>query len=269
MSFDDALTWGKVRYWGQRSAWMRRNGFGFNDHERMMPSGGDQEARTFDDVQAKIGKRLDDVAKILAGALVTVAGAMTALGLTSDAVFVALNNESWPIFVAALSAILAIVCSIIALLIHPTRRGNAWETVVLGLGVVFYMVALSVAVVGAAQAASGSGRPTLTNVKLQGKRSDQTLSFDVHADGVERWASVNVYVTAVGANQDDLPGTTNLYSVSLRPDNKGEIDHQISMPLPAPRNAWGIQIIATNAEGNDQCGGRSPHGPSCAVVQLS
>jgi hypothetical protein len=258
-----------VRYWGQLPAWMRRKGFGFHDHERMTQSGGDRGARMLGDVQAEIGKRLDDVAKILAGALVTVAGVMTALGLTSDVVFVALNNESWPIFVAALSAILAIVCSIVALLIHPTRQGNLWETAVLGLGVVFYMVALSVAVVGAAQAASGSGRPTLTNVKVQGKRSDQTLSFDVHADGVKRGASVNVYVTAVDANQNDLPGTTNLYSVSLRPDDKGEIDHQISMPLPAPRNAWGIQIIAANAEGNDRCGGRSPHGPSCAVVQLS
>jgi hypothetical protein len=248
--------------------WMRRNVLGLHHYERMMPSGG-QEPLPLDDVQAEIGKRLDDVAKILAGALVTVAGVMTALGLTSDVVFVALNNESWPIYVAALSAILAIVCSIIALLIHPTRRGNVWETIVLGLGVVFYMMALSVAVVGAAQAASGSGRPTLTDVKVQGKGSDQKLSFGVHADGVERWASVNVYVTAVDANQDDLPGTANLYSVSLRPDDKGEIDHQISMPLPAPRNAWGIQIIAANTEGDDRCEGRSPHGPSCAVVQLS
>ncbi|MEU1191506.1 hypothetical protein, partial [Streptomyces sp. NPDC005859] len=88
----------------------------------MMPPGNDQGPRTLDDVQAKIGKRLDDVAKILAGALVTVAGVMTALGLTSDVVFVALNNESWPIFVAALSAILAIVCSIVALLIQSNAH---------------------------------------------------------------------------------------------------------------------------------------------------
>ncbi|MGW1996433.1 hypothetical protein [Embleya sp. NPDC001921] len=55
--------------------------------------------------QAAVGKCLDDVAKILAGALVTVAGVMTALGLTSDIVFVALNNESWPIHVVSLCAI--------------------------------------------------------------------------------------------------------------------------------------------------------------------
>lgn len=54
-----------------------------------------------DEVQARVGKRLDDVAKILAGALVAVAGIMTTLGLTSDVIVVALNNESWPIYVAS------------------------------------------------------------------------------------------------------------------------------------------------------------------------
>ncbi|MFD7933018.1 hypothetical protein ACFV4T_00500 [Streptomyces sp. NPDC059755] len=228
----------------------------------------EQEHLTLDDVQASVGKRLDDVAKILAGALVTVAGVMTALGLTSDVVFVALNNESWPIFVAALSAILAIVCSIVALLIHPTRRGNVWETVVLGLGVIFYMVALSVAVVGAAQSASGNGRPTLTNVKLEGQESDRRLSFVLHADGVDRWASVNVYVTAVDANATDLPDLPDLYKVSLRPDDKGDIDHRASVLLRAPRNAWGIQIFAQTAGGSADCESRSPHGPACAWVQL-
>ncbi|MEU1377470.1 hypothetical protein ABZ442_28010 [Streptomyces triculaminicus] len=64
-----------------------------------------------DETQAAVGKRLDDVAKILAGALVAVAGIMTTLGLNSRFVFVALNNRSWPIYVASLCAIIAIVCS--------------------------------------------------------------------------------------------------------------------------------------------------------------
>ncbi|MFI5690129.1 hypothetical protein [Streptomyces sp. NPDC051636] len=80
-----------------------------------------QPAPTHEEIQARIGKRLDDVAKILAGALVTVAGVMTLLGLSSDVVFVALNNDSWPIYVASLCAILAIVCSISA------RPGTAWK----------------------------------------------------------------------------------------------------------------------------------------------
>ncbi|MEX0171459.1 hypothetical protein [Streptomyces sp. LMG1-1-1.1] len=76
--------------------------------------GGYEAAPAFDSIQAGVGKRLDDVAKVLAGALVTVAGVVSALGLTSDLVFVALNNESWPVYVASLCAILAIVCSIVA-----------------------------------------------------------------------------------------------------------------------------------------------------------
>ncbi|WP_327364698.1 MULTISPECIES: hypothetical protein [unclassified Streptomyces] len=77
--------------------------------------------------QGSVGKRLDDVAKIPAGALVAVPGIMTALGLTSDLVFVALNNECWPIYAASLCAILAVACSVVALLLHPTRRGNVWR----------------------------------------------------------------------------------------------------------------------------------------------
>ncbi|MCD9195231.1 hypothetical protein [Streptomyces albireticuli] len=88
-----------------------------------------------------LGKRLDDVAKILAGALVAVAGIMTTLGLNSKFVFVALNNRSWPIYVASLCA------------------------------------SLSIAVVGAAQAAGGNGRPTITDVTPDGPRSAMRLAL--------------------------------------------------------------------------------------------
>lgn len=230
--------------------------------------GGRKPGPTLDEFQARVGKRLDDVAKILAGALVTVAGVMTALGLTSDVVFVALNNESWPIYVASICAILAIVCSIVALLIHPTRRGNVWETVVLTLGVIFYMVALSVAVVGASQAAGGNGRPSLTHVKLEGPASGGRLSFGVHADGVDRWASVNVYVTPLNLHQENLTNSNDIYNVSLRPNAQGEIQHRTSVPFSAPRGTWGIEIIVVTAGGNEECEVRSPHGPTCSVIQL-
>lgn len=188
--------------------------------------------------QAAVGKRLDEVARVLAGALVAVAGVMTALGLTSDVVFVALNNESWPIFVASVCAIVAIVCSIVALLMRPTRRGNLWETVVLIAGVVFYMVALSVAVIGATRAAGGNGRPTITQVELGGSRSAMTLRFDLHADGVETDAVVDVFVNLVGPGGEQL-GSSNLYTSELRPDDKGVVQQRISMPLSPPREPPG------------------------------
>ncbi|MEV6732814.1 MULTISPECIES: hypothetical protein [unclassified Streptomyces] len=208
-------------------SWVPRPGAG---HERQPLTADPGE------FQAGVGKRLDDVAKILAGALVAVAGIKTTLGLTSDVVFVALNNESWPIYVASLCAILAIACSVVALLIHPTRRGNVGETIVLVLGVIFYMAALIVAVVGAAQAAGGNGRPNVTHVVIEGHRPDLRLNFDVHADGVDRWATIDVYVN--GVNKDGEPvGNENLYESTLRPNDKGEVAQRVSVPVSVPRNA--------------------------------
>ncbi|MEV5968632.1 hypothetical protein [Streptomyces sp. NPDC051921] len=230
--------------------------------------GSDDREAPLGEFQARVGKRrLDDVAKILAGALVTVAGIMTALGLTSDVVFVALNNESWPIFVAALCAILAIVCSIVALLMHPTRRGNVWETVTLVIGVIFYMVALSVAVVGASKAAGGNGRPTVTNVTVAGPRSASRVSFDVRADGVDTWASVTVTAEAVDDDREPI-GEVGFYYSSLRPDDRGEIEQHVSVPFSVPQDAWGFQIIAVTTGGSEECDVRSTHGPACVEIRL-
>lgn len=235
--------------------------------------GSEQEpAPTHEEIQARIGKRLDDVAKILAGALVAVAGVMTLLGLSSDVVFVALNNESWPIYVASLCAILAIVCSIVALLVHPTRLGNLWETVVLIFGVVFYMVALGVAVIGAAKAAGGNGRPTITNIKVDGPRSNLKLSFYVHADGVETGASIQVFVNAVRADLDEsVSDPVDAYSSELRPNDKGVVEQRVSIPMSLPSQAAGISIEALNAgDGtqDDECGARAQRGPTCARFRV-
>ncbi|MCX4766483.1 hypothetical protein OG562_37035 [Streptomyces sp. NBC_01275] len=232
---------------------------------------GEQEpALTHEQIQARIGKRLDDVAKILAGALVAVAGVMTLLGLSSDVVFVALNNDSWPIYVASLCAILAIVCSIVALLVHPTRRGNLWETVVLILGVILYMAALSVAVIGAAKAAGGNGRPTITNIKVDGPRSRLKLSFDVHADGVETGASIEVFVNAVKADLSEPAVGPDAYSSELRPNDKGVVEQRVSMPMSLPPQAAGISIMALNAgDGTqDECGSLTQRGPTCARFRV-
>ncbi|MEU9714982.1 hypothetical protein [Streptomyces sp. NPDC047976] len=240
-------------------SWVPRPGAG-SEHEPLTAEP--------DEVQARVGKRLDDVAKILAGALVAVAGIMTTLGLTSDVVFVALNNESWPIYVASLCAVLAIVCSVVALLLHPTRRGNVWKTAVLVLGVIFYMSALSVAVVGAAEAAGGNGRPNVTQVTIEGHRPDLKLRFDVHADGVDRWATINVYVAGVNKNGNPVADDENLYEGTLRPNDKGEVDQRVSVPVTVPQNAWGIQIAAVTAGGNPNCDVRSSRGPTCVTLHL-
>ncbi|WSQ06843.1 hypothetical protein OG604_03315 [Streptomyces sp. NBC_01231] len=81
------------------------------------------------------------------------------------------------------------------------------------------MAALSVAVIGAAKAAGGNGRSTITNIKVEGPRSHLKLSFDVHADGVETEAGIEVYVNTV---RDDLSeavvDSVDAYSSELRPN---------------------------------------------------
>jgi hypothetical protein len=222
-----------------------------------------------DEDQATAGKRrLDDVAKILAGALVAVAGIMTTLGLTSDVVFVALNNESWPIYVASLCAILAIACSVVALLLRPTRRGNVWETVVLVLGVIVYMTSLSVAVVGAAEAAGGNGRPNVTDVVIEGHRPDLKLNFDVHADGVDRWATIDVYVNGVDKDGEPVLENENLYESTLRPNDKGEVVQRVSVPVSVPQDVWGIQVTAVTAGEELACEARSLRGPACLTLKV-
>lgn len=223
---------------------------------------------TIGEIQATLGKRLDDVAKILAGALVAVAGIMTTLGLNSEFVFVALNNRSWPIYVASLCAIVSIVCSITALLIRPTARGVLWETGVLVLGVIFYMASLSIAVVGAAQAAGGNGRPTITDVKLDGPRSHMRLRFGVHADGVQKWGHIEVSVTP-----ENLPAekSGDLYWSVLRPDDQGEIAQQVDIPFSPPAGTLVIAISAVNPDKPEagNCASRTQHGPACTELHIS
>ncbi|KUJ67119.1 hypothetical protein ACZ90_30210 [Streptomyces albus subsp. albus] len=240
-------------------SWLPRPGAG--------PDPAPSSPSTPEELQARVGKRLDDVAKILAGALVAVAGVMTALGLTSDVVFVALNNDAWPIYVATLCAVLAIVCSIMALLMRPTRRGNVWETIVLVLGVVFYMVALSVAVVGAAKAAGGNGRPNITDLHIGGSGHDLRLAFEVRADGVDTWRTIDVFID--GVNTDGDPVTEDdIYETTLRPNDRGEVRQRINVPVRVPVRAWGVQISAFVSGGSQDCTARSSHGPTCATLKL-
>ncbi|ARZ72361.1 hypothetical protein M1P56_15825 [Streptomyces sp. HU2014] len=208
------------------------------------------------------------MAKILAGALVAVAGIMTTLGLNSKFVFVALNNRSWPIYVASLCAIISIVCSISALLIRPTRRGVLWETGVLVLGVIFYMASLSIAVVGAAQAAGGNGRPTITDVRLDGPRSQMRLRFGVRADGVQKWSHIEV---SVSPENPPAGKSGDLYWSVLRPDDQGEITQQIDIPLSPPAGTSVVAISAVNPDESEpeRCEAETQRGPACTELHIS
>lgn len=93
------------------------------------------------------------------------------------------------------------------------------------------------------------------------------LSFNVLADGVDTWASVNVYANAVTAGGDPIE-SRDFYNSTLRPNDRGEIEQRISVPFSAPQGTWGIQISAVTAGGAKECESRSTRGPTCAVIEL-
>jgi hypothetical protein len=54
------------------------------------------------------------------------------------------------------------------------------------------------------------------------------LAFGVHADGVNRWATIELYGNAVDKHGDPLeePQVDFLYTI-LRPNDRGMIEHRI------------------------------------------
>jgi hypothetical protein len=213
-------------------------------------------------------ERLDAVAKTLTTSTVAVAGILTAVGLNSDLVMVALNNNATPILAAFLSAILAVGLSLIALIIPP--RHNVLEGAALFVAVTAYLSALTFAVVGAAGEASGNGRPTITNVDVVRPGPQATLTTTLHADGVKRRASIQVLVetiTVSASGQAEHP--TPIVGAYLRPNSRGVVDEKVSLPFD-PGSATDVQIRAWSSDSMDapNCDSVSTLGPGCMRVRI-
>lgn len=218
------------------------------------------------------GKHLDEVAKILAGAFVAVTGVMAGLGLTSERVFIALNNSSDSLWIAVVLTIVAFACSIGALFIPRNDSGNAWETGVLALGGAAFIAAMAVGVTGAAESANGSGRATITNLKIEGKRPELTLSFDVHADGVQKDRRLTVFVhpsNLEGSRISSFEMSDAFYVGTLRPDDKSIVDQKVSIPFaPAKFTHITIFVATSEDEGKGRCEVDSDKGPACAHLRV-
>ncbi|SED50123.1 hypothetical protein [Streptomyces sp. TLI_105] len=226
------------------------------------------------------GKHLDDVAKILAGAFVAVTGVMTGLGLGSERVFIALNNSSNALWIALGLTFAAFALSIAALFIPRNEKGIVWETVVLALGVAAFIGAMSVAVAGAAEAANGSGRATITNLKIEGKRPDLTLTFDVRADGVQKDRRLTAFVhpsNLVDSKFSSFDPAEAFYIGTLRPDDKSVVDQKVSIPFTPGKFTHLAVYIATSdniqdkkedAAGAGPCDVDNDKGPACAFLRV-
>lgn len=194
------------------------------------------------------------------GSLIALAGLLTALGMNSDRLFVALNNHTAWTLVAPALAITAVGLSLYAYFTH--------QKLLLIVGSTAYVTAFVASLVVAALAASGNGRPTVTSVSLTGQRPQVSLTFTVQAAGVDRNDHIAAFVHLL--HRDGSRADTELYSGSLRSDDMGKVDQKVTIPLTLPRTATHVTINVTNSgdKGKSHCTTRSPTAPACVTAKL-
>jgi hypothetical protein len=200
------------------------------------------------------------VTTTLWGSLIALAGLLTALGVNSDRLFVALNNHTAWTLVAPALAITAVGLSLYAYFTH--------QRLLLVVGSTAYIAAFIASLVVAALAASGNGRPTVTNVSLTGQRPQVSLTFTVQAVGVDRNDHVAAFVRLL--HREGSRADTELYSGSLRSDDMGKVDQKVTIPVTLPSTATHVTINVTNSgdKGKSHCTTRSPTAPACVTVKL-
>ncbi|MEV5166962.1 hypothetical protein AB0K66_20370 [Streptomyces werraensis] len=205
----------------------------------------------------------DDVARLLAGSLVAVAAVMATLGLTSDSIFVTLNNSPGWILGAVGAAIGSVAASVACLVTHPDRTG--WKSLCVWSAAGLYVVALALAVWGVKEASQGNGRPTVTDVRVVEAATTKELHFTIRADGVKSSQVISVHVYAVRKRGED--DKHQIYWTALRPNDQGIIHHKANLPLHFQRNEAGVEIYA-KVEGQEEdveCVQPSLQGPVCDV----
>jgi hypothetical protein len=201
------------------------------------------------------------VTTTLWGSLIALAGLLTALGMNSDRLFVALNNQTGWTLVAPALAVFAVGFTLYAYFTH--------KRLLLLVGSTAYIAAFVASLVAATLAAAGNGRPTVTSVSLTGQRPQVSLTFTVQAAGVDRNDHVAAFVRLLNAREGDQ-ADTELYSGSLRPDDMGKVDQKVTIPLTLPRNTTHVTINVSNSgdKGKSHCTTRSPTAPACVTVKL-
>jgi hypothetical protein len=112
-------------------------------------------------------ERLDSVAKVLAGSTAAAAALLTTFGLTSDRVWLLLDQDRLAnsLVLTSVAAVLAIGCSLIALLIPPSRYGV--QAGVLAVGALLYIGALVGVLLVAGEAGDRAGAPLIQSATIR------------------------------------------------------------------------------------------------------
>ena len=194
-------------------------------------------------------ERLNTAAKTLVTATTLIAGVLTAFGVTAERVPQLLDNEASRerLLIAAALTFVAFVFGIFALL----PSGAVPTTVLLLVGAIALGGGMGAAVNAAAVGFSGNGRPTISAVTVSGSEPAVTVSFTVHADGVnidERigvFAGPRVYLADQGVY---APDPRRSFRSVLRPNDRGVIDQAVTFTIDPPRRATGFAIRAIRTQ---------------------
>lgn len=184
--------------------------------------------QTADEKNDKIDRNLSGVATTLAGVFVAIAGVGTAFGLTQDSLLTAVNNDTLRFLGVAALALLAIGMSIWSLFQGADATGNRRQSLMLGLGVFFYLGSLLLAITGVAEYATGNGRPNVTKLSIV-PGSPKKVSFTVHADGVQ--GSKMLIVEAEAFDGEKTLNGGVLFRSVLHADGNGDIEQSIEFVM--------------------------------------
>jgi hypothetical protein len=194
-------------------------------------------------------ERLNTAAKTILTATTLSAGVLTAFGISTDRVPQLLDNESsqgW-LFLAAGLAFAAFLFGVFALL--PETTG--WTIILVGIGAVALAGSMGSAVAAAGEAFIGNGRPTVTAVTVSGSKPAVTVSFTVHADGVnvderiEVFAGARIYLPDTGQY---APDPRSSFHAVLRPNDMGVIDQKVTFTIDPPEGANTFAVRAIRAD---------------------
>jgi cytochrome c-type biogenesis protein CcmE len=210
-----------------------------------------------------ISDRLDGVAKTLTTATVAVTGILTALGISSDRITTALNNDRTPIVCAFFLAALAVGMSIYAIMTPPENYKR--ESVLLTVALLTYLAAIATAIIGASQEARGNGRPSLHEVQVERTGAQVGLTGLVHADGVRRDDTIKVRIDMFGDDATTAP----FYGAYLRPDENGVVDHKLQLPFDPGRNTdVSIRVWSSGDQTPNDCESASTIGSGCVRLKI-
>lgn len=211
------------------------------------------------------------------GGLTSLIALFAAVGLTANRVAVVFNGGSakWLLIAALLLAVLSIGLGLLSVVFR--KKGLA---VALTAGAVAaLMLSLGAGVWAASESFTDGGRPTLTKVSVVATGDTQAnLTFVVTATGVKSGSLLRAFASWVPVV--DQPGQEPgpqlpFYLTTLRPDDMGVVDQDVSVLVDRPATArrvriqvyWDTSVATTSTPQNSSNGASSPsipYGAQCA-----